>query len=290
MHRPWSRDRDRHLDVRHRHLDAGRSLHRHRERRLGDRHRHRRRPDDRRDDLHLRDERLEAHGADPDAELPGGGRLGSAGEDRLRHLGGGHHRLRHRGACPGSRRTGCYPGANGPCLGWMRTGCSPDGDRGEAHGDAGWRGLRHLQPARALRRRERRGAGRSAWLRRCPLRVQQVLKAQQALALRLELRVPQGRQAPACAWGQGWGQTSLQQRSWGPEPQEPQELRVPRARMGRASCRDGRWRASRRRDAGRPASTPRELQPEAARRRRRWTSALREGDGPRGARRSTMRS
>lgn len=292
MHPPSSHDRDRrHLDDRRRHLGAERSLHLHRERRLDVRHRHRRRRDDRRDGLRLPDERLGAHGADQDAELPVGGRLGSAGEDRLRHLGGGHHRLRHLGACPGSRRTGCFRGANGPCPGWTRTGCFPDAARGEGHGDAGSRGSRHLQPARASRRREQRDAARSAWPRRCSPPVRQVLLVQLVPELRPGLRAPREQvPAPACAWGRALGQTSQQRRPWGPEPLEQRALRVPTARMAPASCRDGRSRASHRRDAGRPASTPREQQPGAARRRRRWTSALRGGDGPRGARRSTMRS
>lgn len=280
MHRPSSRDRDRrHLDDRRRHLDAEQSRHRHLERRLDVRHRQRRHPGDRPDDQHLLGGRLEARGADPDAEPPGGGRLGSAGEDRLRHLDGGRHRLRHQGACPGSRRTGCCLDANGPCPGWTRTGCSLDAGLDGVHEDAGWLGLRHHQSARALRRREQRDAACSASARRRPLRVQQERRARES---RSEPQQPEP--AQACAWVQGSEPMDLR-----PQPSVP-EQRAPLVPTGPASCLDGRSRALRRLDAGRPASTPMERRPEDARYRRRWFSAPRGGDGPRGARRSTMRS
>lgn len=282
MHRPSSRDRDRrHLDDRHRHLGAGRSRHLHLERRLDVRHRHRRRRDDRPDDPHLRDELREARGAVLDAELPGGDRLGSADEGRLLHLDGGHRRLRHLGACPGSRRTGCCPGANGPCPGWTRTGCFRDAGRDGVHADAGWRGLRHPQPARASHRREQLDAACSASVHLRLLRVQR----------ELPVLLPPGPRLPelaqACAWVLGSVQIRLKGRPWVPEQLVP---RGPMVRPVLASCRDGRSMASRHLDAARRASTPRGPPLEAARYRRRWSSAPRGGDEPLGARRSTMRS
>ncbi len=284
MHPRSNRDRDRHhLGVRRRHLGEARIRHRHQGRHLDVRHLHRR-LDGRQAGPHLRDERLEAHEADRDAELRGEDRLGSADGDRPLRRDVGHPN-RHPGACPGSRRTGCCPGANGPCPGWMRRGCCRDGDLDEVHGDAESRGLRLRQPAQASRRQERRDAERWAWVRRSPRPVLE-LRAQQELASRLEQPVRQ-EQALACASGQASGPTML------PLAQAPQVPQVPlerKASTGPASFRGERSMALLHPDAVRRASMPRAPQPVAARFLRRCSSAPREVDGPPGARRSKKRS
>jgi hypothetical protein len=282
-----SRDRDRRLDDRHRHLGVGRSRHLHRGRRLDVRRLRRRHPDVRLADLHLLDELRGARGADLGAELPGGVRLGSPDEARLRHRDGGRRLLRHLGACPGWKRTGCCPGAIGPCPGSMRRGCCPDAVLDEDHGDVGSRGLRHHRPEPASHRRGQRDAARSALPhQRLPLARPEPQEQLQRQARR-EPPVPVPELAQACAWARESGPTSLrEQPSWPAR----RGLPVQRERTVLACCPDARLTASLRRDAERPASKPREQQPGAARRLRRWTSVPREGDGPRGARRSTKRS
>lgn len=286
-HQRSSRDRDRHLGDRRRHLGVERSRHLHRGRHLDVRRRRRRHPDGRLADLHLLAELRGARGADLGAELPGGVRLGSPDEARLRHRGGVRRLLRHLGACPGWKRTGCCPGAIGPCPGSTRRGCCPDAVLDEAHGDAGSRGLRHRRPEPASRRRGQRDAARSALRHQRLPRVRPARREPLQRQARRELPEPVRELARACAWARESGPTSLlEQPSWPAR----RGLPVQRELTGLACCPDARSTASLRRDAERPALKPREQQPEAARRLRRWTSVPREGDGPRGARRSTKRS
>ena len=288
-HQRSSRDRDRHLGDRHRHLGVGRSRHLHRGRRLDVHRRRRRRPDGRLADLHLLDELRGARGAGLGAELPGGVRLGSPDAVRLRHRDGVRRLLRHLGACPGWKRTGCCPDAIDPCPGSTRRGCCPDAVRDGDHGDAGSRGLCHHLPAPASHRRGQRDAARSASPHQRQPRVRPEPQEQEQLQrpARREPPVPVRELAQACAWARGSVPTSLRERpSWPAR----RGLPVPRERTVLACCPDERLTGSLRRDAERPASKPREQQPEAARRQRRWTSVPREGDGPRGARRSTKRS
>lgn len=282
-----SRDRDRHLDDCHRHLGAGRSRHLHRGRRLDVHRRRRRHRDGRLADRHPLDELRGGRGADLAAEQPGGVRLGSPDAGRLRHRDGVRRLLLHLGACPGWKRTGCCPGAIDPCPGSTRRGCCPDAVPDEGHGDAGSRGLRHHQPEPASRRLAQRDAARSALPHRRQPRVRPARREQLQRPERREPPVPVRELAQACAWVRELEPTILRERpSWPAR----RGLPVPRERMVLACCPDARSTASLRRDAERPASKPREQQPEAARRRRRWTSVPRGGDGPRGARRSTKRS